>query len=803
MKKLWGLAFRSISYNAMKRIIAMVAVATMTVLSVQAQNFPVGIASVQDSVKSAQVGLLSSVAISQMKGFQFGGFANMSAAPINGMQLSGVSNIAMGVTKGFQLSPLFNISAGEMRGLQTSFYNFSDSLSGVQTGFFNRSVSQRDGVQVGIINISRDTVARQWGLFNITPNTTIDLMIFGGNANKTNLALRLRNRHHYSIIGFGTHYMGLDSKFSGAIFYRLGLYHELSPRWTLSGDIGFAHVETFEENSADKPERLFSIQGRVNLEYQFSKMVGAFATVGYGDTRYYNDGSRYRQRPIFEAGMNMRFQHKMRQPPVKNNYESSTDDNELCMWPYKKKTWLAIAEMTGINVGVQLFDRWVLKSEFAQTTWNDIEHNLKNGFVWDNDFFITNLFAHPYHGNLYYNSARSNGLTFWESAPFALAGSTMWELFGETEPPAINDIFATTMGGIAIGEVTHRLSNAVLDDSYYGWSRFWREAAGFLINPIKGFNRIISGEAWRVRSSQNQHHDWQRFPIEFSVTAGYRYLADDGALFRGEHNPFVNLRLEYGDVLNEEENNKPYDYFDVEANFGLTGNQPFINRLHLLGRIWSTPMYSHKGMQAEFGIYQHFNYYDSEPIKNGSGLTPYRISEAAAFGPGFVVHMPQVGALNKLEQRIFLSGILLGGTKSDYFNVIERDYNMGSGFSVKSKTHLELKNFGRFITNVNYFRLFTWKGYEGKDLTGYANGTEDLHYLNVQGDKGNAHLLVINPSVEIDLGKNWGLNLNASYFWRKTNYKYRYDYDAKAFLREDHSVKAKTFEIKAGISYHL
>ena len=55
----------------------------MTVLSVQAQNFPVGIASVQDSVKSAQVGLLSSVAISQMKGFQFGGFANMSAAPIN------------------------------------------------------------------------------------------------------------------------------------------------------------------------------------------------------------------------------------------------------------------------------------------------------------------------------------------------------------------------------------------------------------------------------------------------------------------------------------------------------------------------------------------------------------------------------------------------------------------------------------------------------------------------------------------------------------------------------------------------
>lgn len=789
----------------MKKILMMVAAAVMVVTgsTVQAQNSPVGIASVQDSVKSVQVGLLSSVATSQMKGFQFGGFANMAAAPLNGMQLSAVSNIAMGVTKGFQLSPLFNVAAGEMRGLQTSLWNFADTLSGVSLGLFNRSILQTSGTQVGIINISRDPEANQWGLFNINPNTTIDLMAFGGNANKTNLAIRLRNRHHYSIMGFGTHYMGLDEKFSGALFYRIGLYHSLSPRWTLSGDIGYAHIETFEEESSGKPQRLFSLQGRVNVDYMITKQIGAFASVGYGDTRFYKDGADFRHRPIFELGMSLRYLHKQRLAPTKREHMFLTDDEELCQWPFKKKPWLAAAEVTGINVFVQLFDRWALNSEFAQTTWSDIEHNLKNGFVWDNDYFITNLFAHPYHGNLYYNSARSNGLSFWESAPFALAGSTMWELFGETEPPAINDIFATTMGGIAIGEVTHRLSNAVLDDHYRGWPRFWREAAGALIDPIKGLNRIFSGEAFRVRGSQHLHHDWERFPIDFSFTFGDRYLADDGALFRGEHNPYITLRLEYGDIFNEEDNNKPYDFFEAEANFGLSSNQPLINRLHLLGRLWSTPMYAHKGMQAEFGIYQFFNYYDSEPIKNGSGLTPYRISEAASVGPGFVVQMPQTGALDKLEQRVFLGGILLGGTKSDYFNVIERDYNMGSGFSVKSKTHIELKNFGRFITNVNYYRLFTWKGYENKNLTNYANGTEDLHYLNVQGDKGNARLFVVNPSVEIDLGKNWGLNLNASYFWRKTNYKYRYNYDTHSFYRENHSVKANTFEIRLGLAYHI
>lgn len=54
-----------------------------------------------------------------------------------------------------------------------------------------------------------------------------------------------------------------------------------------------------------------------------------------------------------------------------------------------------------------------------------IRDNLNTGFVWDNDVFIMNMFAHPYHGNLYFNVARSNGMNFWESAPNALGGSLM------------------------------------------------------------------------------------------------------------------------------------------------------------------------------------------------------------------------------------------------------------------------------------------------------------------------------------------------------------------------------------------
>lgn len=753
----------------------------------QAQRFPIGIVSSQDTVKHVQVGLISSIATGASKGVQLSTFTNMSAGPLKGIQLSGLSNITRGMELGIQFSSLLNVSSDYMRGLQLGAANYADSLSGTQIGLINVALSHPKGWQVGVVNITRDTIAHKLGLVNVNPNTTIDYLFYAGTASKGNVGIRYRNRSTYSIIGVGTHYMGLDKKFSGALTYRIGQYFMLSPRFSLSGDVGFQHIETFEHESAGKPERLYSLQVRVNADYQLTKRLGVFATLGYGDTRHYHHSKRYRQRLILEGGLSMRMERGTNNLLYRwNDEEVGVTDETLLAPSPRKRYWVAAAEVTGINALVHSFDRFVMGEEFAKTTLHSYGRNLRDGFVWDNDQFSTNLFAHPYHGNLYYNSARSNGLTFWESAPYALGGSLMWEFFGEREPAAINDLMATTMGGIAIGEITHRISNVVLNDRTTGFQRFLREATATLIDPMKGFNRIISGQAWRVKHDHYLYHDRNQFPIDFSLTFGNRYLADNGAMFRGEHNPFINFYLEYGDVLNRGKQNKPYDFFDAEVTFGLSKNQPFINGLHLLGRLWSFKMVDKDEIKAEFGFYQHFNYYDSKPVKEGSSLTPYRISEAASVGPGVVLSLPQVGALAHIEQRVFLSGILLGGTKSDYYNVIDRDYNMGSGFSIKTKTHLEMSNFGRFILHAKYFHLFTWKGYEQKDLS-----TIDLLHLNAQGDKGNARLFVISPMAEIDLRQGWSLSLATSLFYRRTHYKYY------------PNVKANTFEIRGGFTYHL
>ncbi|MBP5712837.1 MAG: DUF3943 domain-containing protein, partial [Prevotella sp.] len=398
---------------------------------------------------------------------------------------------------------------------------------------------------------------------------------------------------------------------------------------------------------------------------------------------------------------------------------------------------------------------------------------------------------HPYHGNLYFNAARTNGLTFWESAPYSLGGSLMWEFFGEIEPPAINDIIATSMGGMAIGEMTHRLSLTFLDDRTHGFSRFLREAGAAVLNPIQALHRIISGDAWRVRRNHYRYHDYEKSPVDVSASVGWRYLADDGSLFRGIHAPYINFTLMYGTPVDGERHTTPYEFFDIEANVAFGGGQPLINSLQILGRLWSMPILDKKDMAGEFGIYQHYNYYDANPIEDGSQLTPYRISEAAGFGPGFIFSLPQTGAISRLEQRVFVSGILLGGTKSDYFNVIDRDYNMGSGFSIKSKTQIDLGRSGRFVLNAKYFRLYTWKGYKQEDIENGFKNIEDLHYLNVQGDKSNAMLFVINPLLEIHLARQWSISVSGAYYSRRTFYKYY------------NNVRANTFETKIGLTCRL
>jgi hypothetical protein len=240
-----------------------------------------------------------------LHGFQLSGFSNITGDRFFGMQVCGIANIAVRVNKGAQMAGVMNVCASKIRGCQLATYNYADTLDGSQLGLINICVHHQHGVQIGLINYSRDTVAHKVGLVNVNPNTRIQMMVYGGTSTKMNVAARFRNRSTYNIIGFGTHYMGLDKRFSGTLFYRIGQYFRFDRQWSISGDVGYYHIETFAQNSSSSPDRLYSLQCRLNADYQFYPHLGIFASAGYSNTRYYSHSQLYKSRLLFELGITL------------------------------------------------------------------------------------------------------------------------------------------------------------------------------------------------------------------------------------------------------------------------------------------------------------------------------------------------------------------------------------------------------------------------------------------------------------------------------------------------------------------
>lgn len=257
-----------------------------------------------DYTRGLQLSALANVGV-DVHGVQLSGLSNIAASELRGLQLSGAVNTAIHSKGALQIA-LTNICLQDMRGIQLGIGNYTTEMRGAQIGLINLSEGGKvKGVQIGLVNHSKDsTSAIKIGLVNITPKTRIQMMAFGGNMTKLNLAVRFMNRMSYTMLGVGTHYLGMNDKFSGSLFYRAGLYMPLiKEKLLLSGDLGYAHIENFENESSEVPERMYSLQARLNLEYHPIKKFGIFASGGYGITRYYDRNKLYEKKPIVEFGI--------------------------------------------------------------------------------------------------------------------------------------------------------------------------------------------------------------------------------------------------------------------------------------------------------------------------------------------------------------------------------------------------------------------------------------------------------------------------------------------------------------------
>ncbi len=211
------------------------------------------------------------------------------------------------------------------------------------------------------------------------------------------------------------------------------------------------------------------------------------------------------------------------------NYLDSIDYNYI-PWETDKHFWVAFSELVIIEFVPWALARWGQDWENPEDNWANVSletwwRNISYGWEYDGDAFLTNYFAHPYHGNTYYNAGRVNGYSFWESSVWAFAGSAFWEFFGETTRPSINDLINTSLNGINLGEMLFRLSAVVTDNTETGTTRVFQEVGGALLNPVRGFSRLVTGETSKKFPNPEESNPKG---FGFKLDAGLRRLDKNG-----------------------------------------------------------------------------------------------------------------------------------------------------------------------------------------------------------------------------------------------------------------------------------
>jgi hypothetical protein len=378
----------------------------------------------------------------------------------------------------------------------------------------------------------------------------------------------------------------------------------------------------------------------------------------------------------------------------------------------KKKFGRASWELVAVQLIPWSVNYFARDAEWAKVDPASWWTNLQNPWQYDNNHFINNQFSHPYHGSQNFNVGRTNGYNFWESSAWSFVGSLGWELFGEKWAPSPNDLINTTLGGITLGEMLYRASSLVLDNHATGFERTAREIGAALINPTRGFNRLLDGQ---VNDVTQNPPDWRPSKNRASIDIGTRYTEGgrDGAENSGNQF-FVELDLDYGDSVDDLDK-KPFSY--MEVTIGLAekfGGARALQDLHARGSLAATTLAQTDKVVHRLAGYIMYDYFGQPFFEFG----------AQGFQGGLV---SRFGKADGVRLHTELLGIFqpVAALKSDYFLTEEgRDYDYGASFGTTALARVTKQGFGY----VEMTGTWLWTGI----ISGF-NGDHNQYRLRLDG----------------------------------------------------------------------
>ncbi|MEN9572140.1 MAG: hypothetical protein RL172_3371 [Bacteroidota bacterium] len=420
-----------------------------------------------------------------------------------------------------------------------------------------------------------------------------------------------------------------------------------------------------------------------------------------------------------------------------NTMEKLLDSNKtypVNTQPRKKYFWRASGQLMLAQVIPWSYNKFVRKAEFANISFSSIWHNLQfSNWVWDDNNFNTNQFAHPYHGNLYFNSFRTNGYNFWASSAAAFAGSFIWETCGETHPAAPNDLINTSLGGIALGEMTYRLAQRIVNNRKKGFSRHTQEVSGFLVNPMNGFSRIIDGKWAKAHDAD----PYENAPVAFMVDAGGRRagMRLKDVVERGDNQFYARIRLLYGNPFSDYQ--KPFSNFSVLAELGADDSSS-LNVLQVNGNLYGKKLAGSARSRNFFSVNMNYDYYKNARLNYG----------AQSFSANYFSDK-QLGRRSGLQLSAGAGIVALAAVPNKYVYFGEgRNYDYGPGLNLSGGVGLN-------IANKLYYNL----AYRG------------AWFKTINGEKSDYYLHTTTMELRLALGKYFSAGMEAGLFQLVGNYR--------------------------------
>ena len=418
-------------------------------------------------------------------------------------------------------------------------------------------------------------------------------------------------------------------------------------------------------------------------------------------------------------------------------------EHRACEGCPRRSVGRALLQTTLINVVYEMANliRGQVTARITPASWWE---NMSNGWVWDLDDFEVNQVGHPYQGSNYFNSGRSNGLSFYESAALTAFGSATWEYFGETNHPSLNDFINTTLGGIALGEMFHRAAWLVRDTRATGRGRLWREIGATALDPVTGYNRFRTGDAKRVT---DKPADMVPSMVDALASAGVLWRGSQTRAINATGQPFLEVDLLYGDAKTGR-SRTPYDAFSVRLRFG--GGSAF-SEARVRGRLVGEPM---GGGKTQFLVMQSYDYQRNDAYSTGAqsieaavGMTQPLFSRTSMWFMGWG-GLTVLGAVDSLPPGITEPPPRPPPSSGQGVSEGPRFYDYGPG-----------STFGALAQFTRDQRPFALLMYEGR------------HLYSLDGVRANHFMQRARGDLLLPVRGQLGLGASAEYFFRQSFYQ--------------------------------